>query len=130
LGKNAGQTNQGLNAVALGEQAGNSNQGSNAVAIGYLAGQIGQHPNSIVINAQGTALNTTSTGTCFVSPIRTVSPPSSNYLTYDDTSKEVTKNPTLGEFIVFNSNKMYVMATDPASSYTIVTGDIWIDTSP
>ena len=39
LGRNAGQTSQGTNAVALGFFAGNNNQGTQAVAIGYQAGQ-------------------------------------------------------------------------------------------
>ncbi|NBO53199.1 MAG: hypothetical protein EBU84_01100, partial [Actinobacteria bacterium] len=92
LGRNAGQTGQGANAVALGEQAGNNSQGANAVAVGYLAGQTGQRANSIVINAQGTALNTGSTGTCFVAPIRNPNQSYDNFLNYDATTKEAVYN--------------------------------------
>jgi hypothetical protein len=92
LGRNAGQTGQSTNAVALGEQAGNNSQGANAVAIGYLAGQTGQREKSIVINAQGTALNTGATGTCFVAPIRNPNQSYENFLNYDTTTKEVVYN--------------------------------------
>ena len=92
LGRNAGQTGQGANAVAIGEQTGNNSQGANAVAVGYLAGQTGQRANSIVINAQGTALNTGATGTCFVAPIRNPNQSYDNFLNYDATTKEVVYN--------------------------------------
>jgi hypothetical protein len=92
LGQNAGQTGQGTNAVALGQEAGNNSQGANAVAIGYLAGQTGQRANSIVVNAQGTALNTGSTGSCFVAPIRNPNTSYDNFLNYDATTKEVVYN--------------------------------------
>jgi hypothetical protein len=57
LGRNAGQTSQGTNAVALGFYAGNINQGTQAVAIGYQAGQTNQGTNAISIGyraGQGT----------------------------------------------------------------------------
>ena len=92
LGQNAGQTGQGTNAIALGQEAGQTNQGNNAVAIGYLAGQTGQHANSIVINASGSALNTGTTGTCFVAPIRNPNISYDNFLNYDATTKEVVYN--------------------------------------
>jgi hypothetical protein len=92
LGQNAGQTGQGTNAIALGQQAGQTNQGNNAVAIGYRAGQTGQHANSIVINASGSALNTGTTGTCFVAPIRNPNTSYDNFLNYDAITKEVVYN--------------------------------------
>jgi hypothetical protein len=93
LGQNAGQTGQGNNAVALGQEAGQTNQGDNAVAIGYRAGNTGQRANSIVINASGSALNTGTTGTCFVAPIRNPNTTSyDNFLNYDASSNEVVYN--------------------------------------
>jgi hypothetical protein len=40
------------------------------VAIGYKAGETSQASNSIVINATGTALDTTTSGSLFISPVR------------------------------------------------------------
>jgi hypothetical protein len=111
LGKNAGQTGQGTNAVALGEQAGNNSQGANAVAIGYLAGQTGQRANSIVVNAQGTVLNAGTTGACYVAPIRNAS--DSYFLFYNPTSKEITY-----ESAAYNNTSGGVNAT--ASSWSSV----------
>jgi hypothetical protein len=52
LVQNAGQYNQGQNAVAIGIQAGQSNQGQNAIAIGNTAGQSEQGNRSIAIGMQ------------------------------------------------------------------------------
>ena len=52
LGYQAGQTRQGINAIAIGYQAGQTGQGSNAIAIGYQAGQTGQGINAIAIGYQ------------------------------------------------------------------------------
>jgi hypothetical protein len=94
LGRNAGQTGtgQGLNAIAIGQEAGQTGQGQNAIAIGYRAGNTGQRANSIVINASGSALNTGTTGTCFVAPIRNPNTNYNNFLNYDETTKEVVYN--------------------------------------
>ena len=94
LGRNAGQTGagQGLNAIAIGQEAGQTGQGQNAIAIGYRAGNTGQRANSIVINASGSALNTGTTGTCFVAPIRNPNTSYDNFLNYDASSNEVVYN--------------------------------------
>jgi hypothetical protein len=56
FGINAGVTNQGTDTVAIGNQAGQNNQGNNAVAIGINAGVTGQGTNSVAIgNAAGNA---------------------------------------------------------------------------
>jgi hypothetical protein len=134
IGYQAGYFSQQREAVAIGFQAGQTIQGTQCIAIGYQAGQTNQAANSIILNATGATLNSTTMNSFYVSPIRTVAtPPSSNYLTYNDTNKEVTKNTTLGDYIVFNSAKLYLTPTDPALapySYTINPGDIWIDTIP
>ena len=69
IGYLAAYTGQGSNAVAIGEYAGQNTQGNYAIAIGCNAGQNAQHANSIVINASGSATNTTGAG-CFINPIR------------------------------------------------------------
>jgi hypothetical protein len=116
LGKNAGQTGQGTNAVALGEQAGNNSQGANAVAIGYLAGQTGQRANSIVVNAQGTALNAGTTGACYVAPIRNVT--QTNVLGYDTVNKEITYY-TPGTNV---SNNQLLLTTGAGSGELLASG--------
>ena len=70
IGNQSGYNNQGTNAVAIGYQAGLNNQGTSAVAIGYYAGWTNQTANSIAINATGTKLNTPDTSGCFIAPIR------------------------------------------------------------
>ena len=72
VGSSAGLTSQGSSAVAIGAGAGQINQGGNAVAIGLCAGYDGQASNSIVVNASGSILNNTVTGTCVVKPLRAV----------------------------------------------------------
>ena len=49
FGLNAGQTNQGLGAVAVGGYAGQANQASHAIALGWAAGLTNQGLNSIAI---------------------------------------------------------------------------------
>ena len=134
IGFNAGQTQQGANSIAIGVNAGQGTQGANSIAIGNLAGQTNQAANTIVISAFGSAVNGATANATYIAPIRTVvADASSNYLRYDDTTKEVTKNTTLGDYIVFGSGKMYFTPTDPAAppfSYTINVGDVWIDNEP
>jgi hypothetical protein len=52
FGNNAGQTNQGANAIAIGVQSGQTNQGANAIAIGVQSGQTNQRNNAIAIGIQ------------------------------------------------------------------------------
>jgi hypothetical protein len=70
IGDSAGGTSQGAYAIAIGANAGNSSQGAGAIAIGVNAGTTSQPGNSIIINASGTALNTTTSLSCFIKPIR------------------------------------------------------------
>lgn len=70
IGASSGGTGQGSNAVSVGGLAGNSFQGVNAVALGYEAGSLNQHSNSIVINATGTALQSVTSNSFVVKPIR------------------------------------------------------------
>ena len=71
LGYTAGYSNQGSNSVAIGNGAGFSNQSTNSVAIGWLAGQGTTATSSIILNASGSALNSTTPG-LFVKPVRFV----------------------------------------------------------
>lgn len=72
VGDSAGQTTQGVNAVAVGAYSGRTNQGSNAIALGAYAGQTSQYPNSIVLNATGLVVNSASTSSFVVKPVRSV----------------------------------------------------------
>lgn len=63
IGPGAGLDTQGTNAVAIGADAGKcltTFQGANSVAIGALAGVNNMHSNSIVVNATGSAADTSS----------------------------------------------------------------------
>jgi hypothetical protein len=92
LGSQAGQVNQGTGSIAIGVQAGQFNQGSNSIAIGALAGSTGQSPNTIVLNATNQPLQTTgSTGGFYVKPIQQQN--NENYLVYNSSSGEVTYSP-------------------------------------
>jgi len=87
LGYGAGYDTQGNNAIALGNGAGQSLQGNNAIAIGNYAGYNNQAPNSIVLNASGSNLNASTTGT-FISPVRSTSN-TTNVLCYDVVTNEM-----------------------------------------
>ena len=67
--------------------AGQTNQGANAVAIGNLAGQTNQTAGSIAINATGVAVNPAAAG-LFVAPIRNVDV--TNVVGYNTGTSEVT----------------------------------------
>ena len=88
MGYQSGFTSQGAQSVAIGFESGKTNQGARAVAIGKLAGQTNQHDNSIILNASGSALNSTSASSFYVKPIRTATEVS-NVVTYNSTSGEV-----------------------------------------
>lgn len=82
----------GTNSVFLGIDAGLTGQGQYAVAVGYQAGQTNQHARSIALNATGSVLNTASTDSCFIKPIRSTYE-ATQLLTYDGTSGEVVCSP-------------------------------------
>jgi len=80
-------TNSNPDAIAIGRNAGRNAQGANSIAIGRDAGATSQHANSIVINAQGTTLNTATSDSLYVKPIRLSNTPST--LFYDPTTGEI-----------------------------------------
>ena len=88
LGSSAGATAQSTGAIAIGQLSGNTSQGGYSIAIGYNAGQTSQHAYSIILNATTGALNSGTSGTFYVNPIRNVT--QGNLLGYDTTLKEVT----------------------------------------
>ena len=69
IGDNAGRVSQGTNGVAIGIYSGNTGQGANSIAVGKFAGLTNQSANSIILNATGSTLDATSTGT-FIKPLR------------------------------------------------------------
>ena len=85
IGDNAGRTSQGTNGIAIGIYSGNNNQGANSIAIGKFAGLTNQSAGSIILNATGSILDATTTGT-FIKPVRNVS-----------TAYQLFYNPTTGE---------------------------------
>jgi hypothetical protein len=93
IGHSAGNTTQGTYCVAVGQRAGYSNQGSHCIAIGSSAGETSQHANTIILNAKGTALNSTQTNSLYINPIRNTTTTPTNVLTYNTTTKEVSYGP-------------------------------------
>jgi hypothetical protein len=74
--------------VRIGTQAGQTNQGTNAIAIGNLAGVTNQIGGSICLNASGVALNPGVTG-FFVNPVRNDNSKQTQ-VQYNNSSKEIT----------------------------------------
>jgi hypothetical protein len=99
IGSSAAQFSQGTQSIAIGFASGQNNQGQNSISIGAFSGQNNQHNNSIVLNASGAPLDSTTTNSLFIDPIRSDTNPIFNTLTYDSTTKEV----------VYNSSKTFVI---------------------
>jgi hypothetical protein len=86
IGDNAGQVLQGSNAIAIGVNSGYTSQGVSSIAIGDATGftSIGDYSiamgkncdvvesNAIILNATGSTLNATTSGSVFVAPMRNV----------------------------------------------------------
>lgn len=72
IGSGAGRYNQGDGSIAIGDAAANNGQSTNCIAIGRLAGDDLQHANTVILNATGSALNSTQSNSLFVKPIRDV----------------------------------------------------------
>jgi hypothetical protein len=80
--------------VAVGRNAGNTSQGLSSIAIGENAGYTSQANNSIILNATGANLNQTTANTFTVKPVRGDS--TSNLV--GGGFKAVYYNSTTGEF--------------------------------
>ena len=101
IGLRAGFTGQSDNCIAVGFDAGRTNQDEYSVAMGYQAGYANQHANTIILNAQGSPLNSTSTYSVYIKPVRQSDKPilsgvdvtntqnSAHHLNYDISSGEV-----------------------------------------
>jgi len=96
IGMLAGYTNQGSNAIAIGTNAGRNNQSNYAIAIGNYAGDTNQHSNTIIINARKNPLNSISTNSLYISPIRSIST-----LTSETTYEQLYYNSTTSEIISY-----------------------------
>ena len=122
IGRSSGNTSQGQRAIAIGENAGQGTQGQNAVAIGTLAGQINQHTNTIILNATGSALNSSVASAFYVAPIRQVEPP--NLLGYDPTTKEILYLSNNNLTLTSAGNTIALKPTTAGTSYlNLYTGD-------
>ena len=86
----AGYESQGQYAVAIGSGAGDTNQGNNAIAIGYQAGTNNQTANSIILNASGSAVDTSGVAGLFISPVRNSLTSNSNPIFFNTSTKELT----------------------------------------
>ena len=88
IGYRAGINSQSENSISIGKDAGHQSQGESSVAIGQLAGQTNQHANSIILNASGTALNSSTSSSFYAKPIRNEN--NSKVLLYNETDGEIT----------------------------------------
>ena len=86
----AGYESQGAYAVAIGSGAGDTNQGNNAIAIGYQAGSNNQTANSIILNASGSALDTSGVAGLFIAPVRNNLASNANPIFFNTGTKELT----------------------------------------
>jgi len=134
IGHRAGQTSQSPGGIALGRYAGQQNQGNYSIAIGYMSGVSNQSNNSIILNANGTQLDSTTSG-FFVDPIRNQS--TSSFLYYNPSTKEISYgssvdvsvsntfsvgNSTVNTFVnstAITISNIYANGTINASSFTI-----------
>ena len=101
VGHQAGESNQGDYAVSIGMQSGLFGMGENSIAIGKQAGcsilpSSEQARNSIVLNATGTNLNTLIENSLVIKPIRTTFGHTSNLLSWDPVTGEVTHSYSTG----------------------------------
>lgn len=115
IGGNAGTNfGQGTGSIAIGHQViENSAKSSYGIALGYQAGQSTLHDNSIIISAEGTPRNSTSTGACYIAPLR--SNTTSNVLYYDTTTKEVSYN-TFPSVTIPTSGTGSILLNNPTGS--------------
>jgi len=90
IGTGAGATNQAANSVAIGTSAGNTVLQTNSIAIGNQAAASSSAANSITLNASGVNLPPTNSG-FFVSPITSAVIAPTEYLGYDNTTKEIVR---------------------------------------
>ena len=86
----AGYESQGQYAVAIGSGAGDTNQGINSIAIGYQAGTNNQTANSIILNASGSALETSGVAGLFINPVRNNLTSNANPIFFNTSTKELT----------------------------------------
>jgi hypothetical protein len=86
----AGYESQGAYAVAIGSGAGDTNQGNNAIAIGYQAGTNNQTANSIILNASGSALDSSGVAGLFINPVRNNLSSNANVVFFNTSTKELT----------------------------------------
>ena len=91
IGAYSGYQNQNNHSIAIGTFAGSSFQGSYSIAIGAFAGRTSQASNSIVLNASGTALNTTVANTFVVNPVRFTPTTLSNIMVYTTSTSEISR---------------------------------------
>ena len=90
--------------VAVGNQAGQVNQGVNAIAIGNYAGNYYQYNNSIILNASGSALNSSNQG-FYVAPIASYTASSSRTLALLGTG---TDNQVVQSGVTFSSTQQTI----------------------
>ena len=87
LGYAAAESSQGRDSIAIGTRAGKQNLGEYSIAIGHEASQHTGHTRTLCINANGGSLNTTTSSSTYIKPIRFTN--ANYYLLYNHTTGEV-----------------------------------------
>ena len=137
IGPAAGELNQSPASIAVGFRAGQESQGSDAIAIGNGAGQNSQANQSIVINATGSVVDNTVSGTCKITPLRDINPSELSFtepyvMSYSPSTAEVTynSNPQIqrnfgqgNELLLsdYNTVHYYMYNGDPIQNFDIST---------
>ena len=133
IGSSAAQVDQQYGAVAIGTEAAFAGQGENSVAIGNSAGWNRANTGTIILNATGNPLDSLTTSSFYVAPIRADASTSATTWTlfYNPTSKEITTasiSPYAGVFRITNTTS----ATSTSTGALVVAGgvgiggDLWI----
>lgn len=105
IGGGAGQNSQANGAIAIGAGAGQFSQGASSIAIGVIAGQTSQHANTIILNATGSTLDSATTNSVYISPIRDdqTGVGSRVAVYYNQATKEMTTGPATGTNLLVSS---------------------------
>jgi len=90
IGDAAGSNTQGIYSIAIGSATGMSNQGNNCIAIGSGAGNTNQHESTIILYAAYDVLNSISTNSFYVAPIRGDESAGLSTLSYNTRTCEIT----------------------------------------
>ena len=125
IGSQAGAIGQRINSIAIGQFAGFNIQGSNSIAIGAFAGSNTMHESSIILSATGSPLNSISTSSFYVAPIRGDETVGLSTLSYNPRTYEITYGPASGmSQSISTFNELYTSSLTVSSIVVEASGSI------